>query len=52
VVYRRFACKRCWYRLPEDIRIAISDAWRTHPQAHRAAMRQAHQWYRENRSAL
>jgi hypothetical protein len=42
-----FACRAGWYRLPLDLRDAISHARRgTHE--HRAAMRDAIRWYGEH----
>jgi hypothetical protein len=47
----RFACRTCWYRLPAVLRSAI---WRAYQDVgalsapHRAAMADAHEWYRNN----
>lgn len=47
----RVACKPGWYLLPKDIR---DEVWRTYrarqrdPSAHRRALHEAMQWYRDN----
>jgi hypothetical protein len=44
-----YACKPCWYRLPQDLRRPISANYGRDPEAHAQAMRDARRWYRENR---
>jgi hypothetical protein len=44
----RYACRTCWYRLPGDLRTAITDTYRRDPAAHRTAMLDAGLWYLNN----
>ncbi len=47
----RLACPPCWYRLPGDLRAAVNEAYRhrsVNPAAHRAALADAMNWYRNN----
>lgn len=41
----RYACIRCWFRLPSEIRQAITRNYRVDPQAHAEAMLDAARWY-------
>jgi hypothetical protein len=34
-------CRRCWYRLPERMRVAIHSLWRRTPRGRRAAIARA-----------
>ena len=44
----RFACRADWFRLPADLRQAITDNYRRNPAAHFAAVRDAVEWYAAN----
>jgi hypothetical protein len=52
----RFACAKCWHRLPTQYRDAITDAYSRlkfesgAELAHLRAMSHARRWYRENGS--
>jgi hypothetical protein len=48
IARHRFACRVDWYRLPADIRTAISDNYKRNPGAHFAAVRDAIEWYADN----
>ncbi len=49
----KFACSRCWYRLPVQIRSAISRSYRLGDgPAHRQAMREAHAWFAEHADTI
>lgn len=45
VLNHLYACKPCWYRLPQDLRRPISDTYRRDPLAHLHAMGDARRWY-------
>lgn len=47
----RFACVPCWYRLPIELRRAITHGWRKGALSgeHRAAMFNARDWYDAHR---
>lgn len=57
----KLSCKRCWFRLPQDIRNQVNGSYynrRARPSqvaaavaAHRAALLVALEWYRDNRVA-
>lgn len=45
------ACKPCWFRLPRDLRDAVTRAYQrrgTHPREHRTALAAAFVWYRDD----
>jgi hypothetical protein len=43
-----FACKRCWFRLPRDLRLPIWSAYTVKDwAAHSEAMSDAMHWYAE-----
>jgi hypothetical protein len=44
----RVACRECWYRLPADLRRAITNNWKRNLDAHRLALVDAVQWYRDH----
>lgn len=47
----RLSCRPCWYRLPVDLRATLNEAYRArgaHTAPHRAALRDAIEWYRNN----
>jgi hypothetical protein len=50
IASNRFACRACWYRLPAQLRAAVWEGYRQQPlgEAHRAAMADAREWYRNN----
>jgi hypothetical protein len=48
VPQRQLACRSCWYRLPADLRRAITSNWKRDLDAHRLNLVDAVQWYREN----
>ena len=49
VARHMYACKPCWFRLPRNLRDAISNAWlRGDYPAHRIAMADAAQWYADH----
>lgn len=45
----QLACKPCWFRLPQELRNAVTAAYRhrvRNSTAHREALAAAMQWYR------
>lgn len=44
----KLACRPCWYRLPRALRQRINDAYRRDSAAHRGALREAFDWYRDH----
>lgn len=45
------ACRPCWFRLPADLRTAVTAAYRhrrSSPTAYREALAGALQWFRAN----
>jgi hypothetical protein len=43
-----FACKKCWFRLPEDIRKLIWKYFNKDTGGHASALSMADDWYREH----
>lgn len=48
VFTNQFACRTDWYRLPLDLRRAITSTYRRDRGAHLEAMGDAMQWYAEH----
>ena len=48
VASHKFACRRCWYRLPQQLRDPIRASYRSDPHAHMIAMTDAMDWYLEH----
>jgi len=48
VFTHQFACRADWFRLPLDLRRAITDNYRRDRAAHLEAMSDAIEWYRAN----
>jgi hypothetical protein len=44
----RYACRECWYRLPDPHRRAIQQNHRHHSVGHAVAMHEAHTWFVEH----
>lgn len=45
---RHVACRTCWWRLPIEIRKAITDNYHRDMLQHRAALQAAIAWYKAN----
>lgn len=43
-----YACRACWYRLPDPHRRAIRQNHRYHSVGHAVAMHQAHAWFADH----
>lgn len=48
VTRRLFACRDCWYRLPESYRRAIQRHHRRNTRLRAIAVSEAHAWYAAN----
>lgn len=48
MAYHLYACRRCWFRLPVDLRRPISRNYGVDFVAHAAAMGDAQRWFDEN----
>jgi len=55
VAHDKLACRRCWFRLPTNIRQWVSAAWlhrARDPRSHRAALAAASKWYRDQTTTV
>jgi hypothetical protein len=48
IARNKLACPADWFRLPGDLRQAVTDNYRRNPDAHFAAVRDAVDWYAAN----
>lgn len=46
VRYAHFACKSCWFRLPEPLRQAIRDSFKRRTTRRSVALYDAMEWFR------